>query len=127
MKKIVFLACFGVMCGAGAAQTPCDALSKEFELNVKEIAFADVDGIFDDSAPRATIRKMEKVFQASALQSNLLLMQANKCPPPKAPVNAMAYRESAILCAIASSKAQRAGDKGEILECDRDKWARSAK
>lgn len=98
----------------------CDALAAEVEASVKELAFYSIDGSFDDSAPRETNRKLQKVIASNLIQSNLSLMQANKCPMPKLPVYESAYRSAALKCFTAEKPKD-----GLAPECIRTNWTRN--
>lgn len=123
--KLPFIALvFSCLAVADAqAQTACDRLAEAIETSAKEISFYAVDGALDNSAPRATNRKLEQNMHVGLIQANLTLMQANKCPLPKAPFSESGYKDSAFTCVAA---AMRGGDPTKQLpECDRAKWVRT--
>lgn len=122
---LVIIAAFAV--AQAHAESTCELLSKAVEGGVQELAYQGFVGVFDDSAARESNRLLQKVFISTAIQSNLILMQANKCQLPKLPVNDVDYSSNALECAISTSKAQRTGDKAPQAECNRDKWARGSK
>ena len=98
----------------------CDALATEVEASVKELAYYSVNGAFDDSAPRETNRKLQKVVASNLIQANLALMQANKCTLPKLPIYESAYRSAALKCLSAEQPKD-----GVAPECVRTKWSRN--
>lgn len=105
----------------------CDTLGSAVESGVKELAFYSASGALDDSAPRESNRLMRKLASASVIQSNLQLMAANKCAMPKLPISDTDYYSNALDCTLATSRAQRTGEKIELPECDRAKWVRTVK
>ncbi len=122
--KLGFLMALMIVSCVASAQSACDTLTKAAEKNIKEMSYSVAAGMF--SSEGETNRRLEKVYVATALQSNLMLMQANKCPMPKAPVSDTEYSKNAMECVLAASKAQRLGDKGALSECDRATWTRQA-
>ena len=97
----------------------CEALATEVESSLKELAYYSVNGNFDDSAPRETNRKLQKVVAANLIQANLALMQANKCAMPRLPIYESAYRSAALKCLTAEQTDTAAP------ECIRTKWSRN--
>jgi hypothetical protein len=127
MKRTIFGVLLVAACGfaqaadkVSAQQGPCDALAGEVEASVKELAYYSINGTLDDSAPRETNRKLQKVVASNLIQSNLVLMQANKCPMPKLPIYESAYRSAALKCFTAEQPKE-----GIALECVRTKWTRN--
>jgi hypothetical protein len=98
----------------------CQALADVIEANVRDLAFYNIDGTFDGSAARETNRQLQKVVATNLIQSNLLLMQANRCSLPKLPVDDEAYRSAALKCFTASKPKE-----GVAPECIRPKWTRN--
>jgi hypothetical protein len=120
---VLLLTAFGLSPAADKVpgqQSACDALSAEVEASVKELSYYSVDGTFDDSAPRETNRKLQKVVASNLIQSNLALMQANKCPMPRQPIYESAYRSAALKCLNAEQPKE-----GVAAECIRTKWTRN--
>lgn len=110
-----------------ASTSVCESLAVAVDADMKQLAASGVSDFFEDSAMRETNRRLGRVVAASLIQSNLMLMQANKCLPPKAPISDGTYINDALQCEIAKSKAQRLGDKSLPAECDRDKWVQKTK
>jgi hypothetical protein len=104
---------------AEAAPSICDALAKAVDDGVKEMAFYD-EAALGTPALEVTNRRLNLVAEASRVQSNLMLMQANKCPMPKDPISPRAYFGSAFACAHAIVKP----GTDPIPECDREKWVK---
>ena len=99
----------------------CDDLAKAVEAGVKEMAYFEQSAL-GTPASEVTNRRLSIVAEASKVQSNLLLMQSNKCPMPKQSINSRAYFNNAFACAHAMPKA----GTGPIPECDRSTWVRSS-
>ncbi|MFZ6745254.1 hypothetical protein ACO0LC_18675 [Undibacterium sp. JH2W] len=131
MKSYLVFLCFLLGVNVVQAQTKavdstCEQLSIAVEGGVKELAYYEMTGILDNSAPRETNRKLNQVLQMGAIQANLLLMQANKCVLPKLPISETAYRANALQCELASGRASRSKEGNTPLaECDRAAWSRS--
>ena len=126
MQKLIVVALGLCSCVFEAkAQNVCDQLNVAVENGVKELSFYAMSGIFDDSAPRATNRKLSQVFQMGMIQANLQLLQANKCALPKLPVSEYSYKANALQCELAGSRASRQKESNAPLpECDRATWDR---
>jgi hypothetical protein len=127
MKRAIFGVLLVAACGFAQAvdKVPaqpgaCDALAAEVEASVKELAYYSIDGTFDDSAPREANRKLQKVVASNLIQSNLALMQGNKCQMPKQPIYESAYRSSALKCFTAEKPKE-----GVAPECIRTNWTRN--
>lgn len=123
MKQL--LAAFLVLvCGVASAQARptaiCDRLAQAVEDNAKNLSYYRVSGIADDSAPRETNRLLQRVIYTNMLQSNLTLMQANKCALPSTPVVDDAYTSSALKCMTAKVNAHSKFPP----ECDQSSWVR---
>lgn len=104
---------------ASAADTTCEQLGKAVEAGVKEMAFYD-DAALGTTGAEMMSRKLGAVVEASKVQSNLALMQANKCPMPREPINPRAYSQSAFACVHATPRPGSA----PVPECDREKWVK---
>jgi hypothetical protein len=102
----------------------CDALASGVEDGVKELSFLRSEAELERSAARETNLQLEKVVTTNLMQMHLALMQANKCPLPKAAFTDSAYSDNAFNCSKALIKAQT-GDKAFPEACDRTKWVRS--
>jgi len=99
----------------------CEELGRAVEASVKEMAYYDQAELGTPEA-EITNRKLSMVAEASKAQSNLLLMQSNKCALPKQPVSPRAYFHAAFACVHKTPKS----GSGYIPECDRAKWVRSS-
>ena len=104
---------------AFAADSTSEQLGKAVEASVKEMAFYD-DAALGASAAELMSRKLGAVAEASKIQSNLTLMQANKCLMPRDPINPRVYSQSAFACVHATP---RPGNT-PVPECDREKWTK---
>lgn len=100
----------------------CDELSASIDAGSKELSAAGVSDFFGDSAFKETNRQLKMVVASNIIQSNLVLMQANKCQLPKAPIANNLYISNSLQCEAALSKAARLKEKDSPTECDRSKW-----
>ena len=98
----------------------CDELGQAVEAGVKEMAYYN-DAALGTPEAELTNRRLSMVAEASRVQSNLLLMQANRCAMPKQAINPRAYLQAAFACVHRSPKSS----SSYIPECDRAKWTRS--
>ena len=126
MKRTIFGVLLVAACGfaqAADSKSPsgvCEGLAAEVDASLKELAYYSIDGTFDDSAPRETNRKLQKVIASNLIQANLTLMQANKCALPKLPIYENAYRSAALKCFTVDQPKD-----GVAPECIRSKWVRN--
>lgn len=105
----------------------CDELSASVEAGNKELSAAGVYDFFEENAFRETNRQLKMVVASNIIQSNLVLMQANKCQLPKTPVANNLYISNSLQCEAARSKAARLKEKDLPEECDRSKWVSKSK
>jgi hypothetical protein len=125
MKRTIFGVLLVAACGFAQAadnksQGTCDALAAAVEGGVRDLAHYSFDGTFDSSAMRETNRQLQKVVASNLIQANLTLMQANRCPLPKLPVDEYAYRSAALKCLSAVKPKD-----GVAPECIRPNWVRN--
>ena len=104
--------------GSVRAQTPCQDFEAAIEYSLKNISVARVEGIGDDSAPRATLRAIEANNQLLLIQIQLGLMNLNKCPVRKTSLSATKYVDDALACSAAMRTTE-----SDPPACDRSKWA----
>jgi hypothetical protein len=116
MKKVIMLAALVSMSAAGyAQQADCTKFADEVESGLKAMSVGYI------STGRGVDNMMIAVVNAANIQSNLMLMQSNKCKLPVAPITPLAYSKNALECDSA------AGDDrtSRAEKCDRSKWIRS--
>ena len=101
------------------SQSVCDVSLSAIEDNLKSMAFAGAD--LGGGPQRESVRRSEQIFYASLIHSNLIVLQANKCPMPKGAISQSAYREVAVGCVLALSKSTGTTTPAE---CDRSTWTR---
>lgn len=100
----------------------CSAFLTEVDRQEKELAFLQVDGLADNSAPRASYRQQKRSNALALIAINVELMSQNKCPPLSGPVDEFAY----ILAATACATAELERKPDEIKQkCERQSWQRS--
>ncbi|MBC6437096.1 MAG: hypothetical protein GDA52_02900 [Rhodobacteraceae bacterium] len=101
----------------GADETLCEVYANTYDGANQTMASIEAGGIFDDSAPRETMRQLQ-MLNERLLQ--LLLMQQMEyhgCDLPKIPSGAIGYMVDAMKCAN-----ERLLGNGESPECDREEW-----
>jgi hypothetical protein len=98
----------------------CEEFNQILEARAKELEFREIDGIGKEGAA-AVDSSTQQLVQASLLQSNLMLMQANKCPMPRNPIDPRLYFHSAFNCVHFVPKP----NSMEVAPCDRKKWVKS--
>lgn len=96
----------------------CKTSEMRIEAALKELAYAAYSGSLDNSAPRATIRKLTESVALSKIQVQLTYMQMLACQAPKS-IEFDMYSVHAIGCVMAP-----AGNTA--IPCDQAKWSRDA-
>ena len=86
------------LCSPLFAQNTCSALNEAVDLQLKKAAQNWVEGVGDNSAPRATLRELETSNALALARMNLDLATLNKCPIRTKPLNPMIYMTEAIEC-----------------------------
>jgi hypothetical protein len=134
MKKLFLIAAAGILIAITSstfAAPNCAIFEKAIDATLREIATKTVEGLGDDSAPRATLRVAQINNDLVKIQINLMIMQANGCTMPKEPIRGTEYVGFAVACSAAESKAllERLKDQyaemRSLPECDTAKWARN--
>mgnify|MGYP000985173734 CR=1 FL=1 len=96
----------------------CKASEVQIEDALKELAYAAHSGALDNSAPRATNRKLGESVAVSKIQVQLTYMQMLACQPPP-PIDFGAYSVHVIGCVMAPAGATAS-------PCDQSKWTRNS-
>lgn len=127
MLKKIIIAVLGMASTQSVAQTPvstngkspssCEVLSSDWKRYEQNMSSRFVDGIADNSAPRATMREMREANDLMSAQITLQFMRDSKCTLPKRAPSASTYMSDALACSTARLKG---GD--DPPECDRSKW-----
>jgi hypothetical protein len=149
MRNILFAAVVVAACplGASAQPTPSPAAAskpagpydacREAALAVDdglrdlgEAGLAKIEGISDNSAPRATLRAAERTAIFTAIQANLTLMSALRCPAaPQLPISDDVYLSAAIDCSTARDAYISQKIKGDVAPgveaADKEKCTKS--
>lgn len=97
--------------------TVCEALAHDWRSVEMDMAENHVDGMGDDSAPRATLRAIQEQNSLQTAAITLQLMRDNKCEIPKRAPNYTTYELNALDCA-----AERAKGNNDAPQCKRDNW-----
>lgn len=95
----------------------CESLSTELDYGNKQIAMSKSEGFGDNSAPRATMRKMDINNQLQINSMTLMLMIQQKCTMPKSADTSVYYFTEAMKCGTA-----RIRGSADAPECDMSKW-----
>lgn len=126
MKIITLVTAFAVAILAAPVKaqssTSCTAFRAEIENQEKDLAAIQVDGLSDNSAPRATLRQQKRTNALTRIAISVDLMAQNKCPPLSAPIDELAYITDALACETALLER-----KSDDPACKRADWKRSAK
>jgi len=120
MKKFLSVALV-IAATQAAAQTPCQDLDAAIESSLKLTSIAYVEGLADNSAPRATLRGIETNNQLQLVGMHLDLMALNKCPTRKAPIDPNKYLIEASKCIGPLAKESK-----DSAVCDSKKWVGGA-
>lgn len=95
----------------------CARLTQQFDRAEKGMAASDVEGLLDNSAPRAQIRAQEIGNSLVQAQIAIELMRARSCPMPDHVPVTSTYWNSAVMCKNDEVKGVKDSPK-----CDRDTW-----
>jgi hypothetical protein len=120
---------------ARKAATPaiCASLASDYDAASKKLAMLKVEGIIDDSAPRATMRETESTNIIDQARITMDIMKNNGCKSPTAAPSADRYITAAFACETAATKQSTAAlqaamqgnaapDSPSPAECDQSKW-----
>lgn len=94
----------------------CKSSESLIEDALKAIAFENVAGILDNSAPRETNRQLRVLAATGSIQIQQAHMQELRCAPIVLPISHLYYSSAALACALA---------KGDEAKCDRKAWVRA--
>jgi hypothetical protein len=97
----------------------CRALQAAVEDSEKEMSAQVIDGLFDDSTPRATMREGKIGNQLELVSLNLSLITQAHCPPRREPIVTNMYISPALACHTQITKGVT-----DAPECNRDMWQR---
>jgi len=116
----------------------CRLASAAIDNALKEMSLLTMEGIQDNSAPRATMRAAQSSNLQSQIQNNILLMRSYGCAPYAQPITDNVYLVPAIKCMTArkneeaaalrsqlglpTSDSAKAPDTTSEELCDQSKW-----
>lgn len=103
---------------APAGQADCAGFNRVIDEAMMDLSYSTAAMFLDDSAPRLTLRNEEVANAWRAIEVNLTLLAAGRCPMPKNPISATSYSPSADLCDLAKTAEDRK------KACDRSNWIR---
>jgi len=98
----------------------CQASESFIEEGLKTIAFENVSGIMDNSAPREANRQLKIVAAGNFITSQLIHMQTLQCPPLQWSISHSVFVSSALECSLAISRSEDYKDK-----CNRKNWIKN--
>ena len=113
----------------------CASLASDYEGASKKLAMLKVEGIFDDSAPRATMRETQSTNIIDQARITMDLMKNNGCKGPTAAPSADRYLTAALDCMkertsrLADAAWARVDGKPAAAasepptQCDQTKWS----
>ena len=113
---MTFLAAFSISGTAFAESDLCDRFAKAYDDANKELAGIEQSVVFDDSAPRETMRQTMMVNQRLKQLITILQAHSHGCTLPKSISSKELYGPSAILCTLVG------GEAGQEDKCDRNNW-----
>lgn len=84
-----------------APKSVCQTLADDYRLVEENLAQSFVDGLADNSAPRATLRAMEEANGLASAALTVAFMRDNKCPLPKRAPSTTKFLGAALECSTA--------------------------
>jgi hypothetical protein len=110
--------------GALAQATPmstCASLAFQWDTVEKNLAANLSQSLTENSAPRATLGKLQDLEQLAKAEMIYQMMKDQKCPLPTTPPSAATYVLAASSCDLERLR-QRTSD---VAECNRETWKKS--
>lgn len=125
MRRNIFaLTAFVVMPFSTAAQDVderlCETYARLYDGANQEIASIKATGIFDDSAPRETVRQLQTLDQRLRQFITMQQMEFYGCDLPKMPSDSIQYYSDALACELEGRRGRT-----NSPECDRGEWKNS--
>ena len=105
-----------------APSATCTTLAADLTFAEQNIAISFVEGIGDNSAPRATLRAIREQNALSNAALTIALMRDNRCTMPTRAPRVATYVVAASQCETARL---RAPGQQDLPACDRATWQRS--
>ena len=106
-----------ILSGPVWSQVQCGQYESAVDSSLKRIAMAEMEGISENSAPRATNRLIEINNEWQLINAHLSLMAQNKCPPITSLLSSVPYQIRALECRTSQLKGER-----NSPACDTTKW-----
>jgi len=104
MKSTLCVAAFLALAGPLGAQTrptgDCAGFQRVVHASEKALAMLEVEGLGDNSAPRATMREQRIANELQTIRLNVELMIHHRCPVPAAPISESTYLANTLRCAL---------------------------
>lgn len=118
MRATFLVAAAMVMtCSGAMAQNGCAAFSGAIESALKQAAADLIEGVADNSAPRASLRELRVANSLATIRINVDLMAQNKCPPRQTPVDTSYYTVDAFTCEMDTRKGVK-----DAPTCNQANW-----
>jgi hypothetical protein len=104
-----------------APMSTCASLAFQWDNIEKNLGANLSRSLTENSAPRATLGKLEDLEQLAKAEMIYQMMKDQKCPLPTTPPSAATYVLAASTCDLERMR-QRSSD---IAECKRENWKKS--
>lgn len=98
----------------------CRASEGYIEENLKSIAYENISGIGDNSAPRETNRQLKINAAGNQITNQLIHMQSLQCPAIQWSITHTVFTSYAIECSLAVTRNEDYKEK-----CNRKNWTRT--
>lgn len=127
MKKIflIITATLISLTAYADTSTVCADIEKSIDGSLKIIASVKYEDIFDDSAPRETLRAINIGNEWQKINIYINLMAQNKCPAIADATNYSVYMIPALSCATARLKQD--DRTKQPIECKMEDWLKTKK
>ncbi|MGB2178921.1 MAG: hypothetical protein ACPH9E_13405 [Hyphomonas sp.] len=119
MTKFIHISIVGILaCGTATAQLSCGEAEKAFDRANRMVAYKELTGIADNSAPRATMRELQILNERTKQQMLLTVAMQIGCDPNNFnPIGNSEYVPDGLACATAELRGSV-----NAPECDISLW-----
>lgn len=123
MKSMIAFFAAALLSAQALASEPdiCSRFNSAIERSQKQIAIEMSDGMFDNSAPRETSRRLSINNELLLMGMNFSLLSQNKCKPSTDPVvfSFPGYFTAAMEC-----RTDQISGKKDSEKCKRENWSK---